>query len=250
MAGSITTPVDLIHLCLKTAGVVGVGQEPDFEDTNDCFVMLNSMIGQWNRERFLIYHLIDSFVISTGAQSYSIGAGGDFNVPRPDRLNAAYIRMLPVTGNQPFDFPLSLIESREDYSAISLKKMSTFPNSVFYDSDWPLGHCYFWPVPSDNQFELHIVIKEHLVQFPTLTTPIALPPEYLDALIWNLTIRIKPLYQLPPDPTTVALARNSLAVIRMANTQISTLRMPSSVLNSRAGIDPTLGSLNGLPWAY
>jgi len=249
MAGTITTPVELIHLCLKTAGVVGVGQEPDFEDTNDVFVILNSLIGQWNRERFLVYHLIDTAVESTGAQFYTIGAGGDFNVPRPDRLNAAYMRLLPVQGSQPFDFPLSLIESREDYSSISLKKLSTFPNSVFYDSDWPLGKIYFWPVPGAN-LEMHVVIKEHLVQFPTLTTPITLPPEYLDALIWNLTVRIRPLYQLPPDPTTVALARNALAVIRMANTQISQLRMPASVLNSRAGVDPTLGNLNGLPWAY
>lgn len=249
MAGSITTPVDLIHLCLKTSGVVGVGQEPDFEDTNDVFTILNSMIGQWNRERFLIYHLVDQAIPSTGAQFYTIGTGGDFNVARPDRLEAAYVRLLPILNNQPFDYQCALIDSREDYSTIALKNLQTFPNSVFYDSDWPLGKLYFWPVPT-TQFEMHVVIKEHLTQFPTLTTTIVLPPEYLDALIWNLTVRIKPLYQLPPDPTSVALAKNALAVIRQANTQIAQLRMPSAVLNGRSGMDPTLGNLNGLPWAF
>jgi len=249
MAGQITTPVDLIHLCLKTAGVVGVGQTPDFEDTNDCFSILNSFLGQITRERFLVYHLVDVAFLSNGAISYTIGAGGDFNVPRPDRLEAAYARLLPVS-TQPFDYPLTLIDSREDYSAITLKHLTTFPNSVFYDSDWPLGHVFVWPVPQNEQFEVHLVIKETLTQFPTLTTPINLPPEYLDMLIWNLSVRIRPLYQMPPDPTIIALAKNSLAVIRQSNTQIPQLRMPSSVMNASSGHDPTLGNLQGLPWAF
>lgn len=250
MAGQITTPIDLIHLCLKTAGVVGVGQTPDFEDTNDVFTLLNSMLGQFTRERFLVYHLIDVSFISTGALSYSVGIGGNFNIPRTDRLEAAYARLLPVSASQPFDYPLSIIDSREDYSAITLKKLTTFPTSVFYDSGWPLGQAYIWPVPQNEQFELHLIVKETLPEFPTLTTPISLPPEYKDMLIWNLSVRIRPLYQLPPDPTCVALAKNSLAVLRTANAQIAQLKMPAAVMNAAHGIDPTLGNLNGLPFAY
>ena len=66
MAGQILTPIDLIHLVLKTTGVTRVGQTPDYEDTNDCFAILNSMLGQLNRERFLVYHLVDNAFISNG----------------------------------------------------------------------------------------------------------------------------------------------------------------------------------------
>lgn len=245
--GQLTTPVDLITLCLRTAGVTGVGQDPLPMDTNDVFTMLNAMIGQWNRNRWLIYHLVDISFPSTAAQSYTVGNGGDFDVPRPDRIETAYARLTANSPNNPFDYPLALITSREDYSALTLKKLSTFPASVFYDSDWPLGHVYFWPIPS-TQFELHIVLKETLSQFPALTTQINLPPEYTEALIWNLSARIRPLYQLPPEPTITALAKASLNTLRQANAQIPVLQMPGGIMNDRSGYDVTLGNLNGLPW--
>lgn len=249
MAGTITTPVDLITLALKTAGVIGVGQTPDFTDTNDCFVILNSMIAQWNRNRWLVYTLVDTAVTSTGAQSYTVGTGGDFNIPRIDRLETAFARLLTGNPNNPFDYPLTLLDSREDYSAITLKRLTTFPTSIFLDSDFPLGKVYPWPVPAAGQFEIHLITKKVLPQFPDLTTTIALPPEYLDCLIWNLSVRIRPLYQLPPEPTITSLAKNALGVIRSANAQVPSLRMPSEVLNGTSGIDPTLGNFNGLPWA-
>lgn len=249
MAGTITTPVDLISLSLKTAGVIGVGQTPDFSDTNDCFVILNSMIAQWNRNRWLVYNLVDTALVSTGAQSYTVGAGGDFNIPRIDRLETAYVRLMRGSPGNPFDFPLVLLQSHEDYAAITLKSLTTFPTSIFLDSDFPLGRVFVWPVPASGQFEIHLVTKNVLSQFADLTTTIMLPPEYTDALIWNLSVRIRPLYQLPPEPTITALAKNALGVIRSANAQIPTLSMPSEILNGTSGIDPTLGNFNGLPFA-
>ena len=80
------TPVDLIRLALRDSGVNGVGQTPNAEDNNDAFTHLNMMLAQWNRKRWLIYHTIDVSLVSTGALSYSVGAGGDFNTPRPDRV--------------------------------------------------------------------------------------------------------------------------------------------------------------------
>lgn len=250
MAGTITTPNDLIALCLRTAGVIGVGQTPDAQDTNDCFAVLNAMMGQWNRERWLVYHLIDTSFRSTGAISYTVGNGGSFNIPRPDQVEAAYARLLPIESGQAIDFALAPIFSREDYASIALKQLVTFPGSFFYDSGYPLGNLFVWPIPQANQFELHIVTKETLQQFPTLTTQITLPPEYLDALIWNLSCRIRPLYQLPPDEQIIGLARNALAIIRSANTQIPALATPPELLNRNAGYDPTAGNFNGIPFGF
>jgi hypothetical protein len=70
------TPLDLITLALKKAGVVGVGQTPEAEDTNDAFSDLNMMLGQWNRRRWLVYHLLDVAKVSTGAASYTVGPNG------------------------------------------------------------------------------------------------------------------------------------------------------------------------------
>lgn len=247
MAGQITTPLELITLCLRTAGVTGVGQTPQPEDMNDCFAVLNAMLGQWNAQRWLIYHLVDIACPSTGAQSYTVGPTSDFAVTRPDKLETAFARLTTSNPAMPFDYPLTIIQSREDYSALTLKKLTTFPAAVWYDSAWPVGQVYFWPIPS-TQFSLHIVLKETLEQFPTITTSINLPPPYIDCLIWNLSVRIRPLYQLAPEPTIVALAKASLNVLRQSNAQVSELRMPASIMLNQTGFDPTLGNLNSLPF--
>lgn len=247
--GLITTPVDLISLALKTAGVIGVGQTPDAADTFDCFLILNAMIAQWNRQRYLIYTLEDVGFVSTGAQSYTVGIGGQFNIPRTDSLETCYVRLLTGSPTNPFDYPLTRIYSREDYSDITLKYMTAFPGAYYFDSEYPMGDLYVWPIPAAGQFEIHIVVKDWILQFPSLTTPINLPPEYIDALLWNLSVRIRPLFQMQVDPAIVALAKVSLNVIRQANAQVPVLRMPNEVLSGR-GQDLTLGNLNALPFAH
>ena len=57
-----------------------------------------------------------------------------------------------------------------------------------------------------------------------------LPPEYIPALKWNLTIRIHASYPgNPATPEVVALARDSLNVIRNANAEIPELSMPAGL---------------------
>ena len=91
----MTTPADLISLALVDSGVLGVGQIALAQDVNNTFTRLNQMLAQWQRKRWLIWHLIDLSVPSTGAQSYSIGPGGDIPMlVRPDRIESAFFRQI------------------------------------------------------------------------------------------------------------------------------------------------------------
>ena len=54
-----TTPADLINLALKTANVLGVGQVASAEDQNDAFNLLNMLMAQLQRRRYMIYQLVD-----------------------------------------------------------------------------------------------------------------------------------------------------------------------------------------------
>jgi hypothetical protein len=93
---------------------------------------------------------------STGAQSYTVGTGGDFNVARPDRLEAAFVRQLIPSGQNQIDFPLQILQAREDYNRIALKTMGTLPQVIFYDSAYPLGVIYPWPVPQASIYQIHL----------------------------------------------------------------------------------------------
>lgn len=227
----MTTAGDLIALAFREAGVVGVGQTAGAQDTNDALTVLNGMIGQWNRRRWLVYHLIDVTCQGTGLLNYSVGPGGDFNVPRPDRIEAAFFRQ---TTNSPpannVDYPLAPIWSREEYNDIALKSLNSFPQVYFYDSGFPLGYVFIWPLPSD-QYEIHLSIKDTLLTFGGLTDNINLPPEYFEALHYNLAVRLRPLFQLPPDNSIIQLAKLALNTLKNANAQIPALQMPANLVH-------------------
>lgn len=220
-------PSQIINQALKAAGILGVGQTALAEDTNDAFTQMNMMLSQWQRKRWLIWHLVTSSFTCTGATSYTIGPAGNFNVAeRPDRLESAFVRQMVNTPN-PVDYDLTILPSREDYNLIALKTMQSFPQYIFYDTGYPTGNLYPWPVPSGSIYQLHITYKALLSQFTSLTQDIDLPPEYNAALFWNLTQRLRILYRLPPDDQINRMAVDSLNVIRGANTQIPTLRIPT-----------------------
>lgn len=231
----MTTALDLITLALKTAGVLAAGITPAAEDVNDSFLVLNGLMASWNQNRWWVYHLVDIATPATGVISYTVGPGGNFNVTRPDRLESAYVRMMPqgiitpnTVGSGPIDYPLAIMETHEEYGRIGQKSLVSFPSVAFYDATLTLGTLYVWPIPNE-QFELHIIVKETLPQFATLTSQINLPPEYFEALYYNLVGRLSLLYQLPINPGVVALATAGLNAIKVANHRVPNLRMPAGI---------------------
>ncbi len=220
---------DLIGLALRVTGVVGVGQTPTTSDTADCFAHLNMMLGQWSRRRWLVYQELDLAFVSTGAQSYTIGAAGNFVAPRVDRLLGGYARLVNYGQAQQADYPLEVIQSREDYAQIVLKAMPSFPCAVWLDPGYPMGVLHFWPIPQASLYELHVLAKADLAPFVTPADTIALPPEYQEALLYNLAARLRPLYGMPPDPTITVMAKTGLNTIRSANVQIPKARMALGV---------------------
>lgn len=222
----MTTARDLVTMALYDAGVFGQDQTPNAIDINNGLTRLNDMMSQWNTNRWLIYHLLDLSLPCTGATSYTIGPGQQFDTPRPDRLeDGCFIRQItPPAPNQP-DWPLTLIQSREAYNNIRLKQLASFPQYIFYDSGFPTGLIYPWPLPS-NLYELHILVKAQLQQFANLTDQYNMPAPYKRAIRFNLQEEMLIAYKLPPDEKLSGLARGALDAIRDSNFQMPVLRLP------------------------
>ena len=228
----MTTPVELIRLALRDAGVNGVGQTPNAEDNNDAFSHLNMMLAGWSRRRWLVYHLQELSIVSTGAQSYTVGTGGDISTTRPSMLEKAWFRLLTGSApGQPIDFPLTILTSFEDYSRIALKSLVSWPQYAFLDSGFPLASIYVWPVPAAGTYSLHVLVKAPLTQFADLTTDINLPPEYMEALLYSLGERLRLSYQLEPDRQLSRLAAAARDAVMSANVQIPLLQMPAGLIN-------------------
>lgn len=219
----------LLTDALVTAGVVGLDESVEPEVINKAFRTANRMISQWQHERYMVYQLVDYGFQSTGAASYTVGAGQNFDInPRPDRLEFAFLRQ-PSGGPQPFDWPLDVLDAHEDYSAIRLKSLGTFSAAVFYNPGFPIGILHPYPIPQATIYELHILVKQTLPQFASLQAQIMLPPEYGAALEWCLARRFKEAFQMPATQTCNQLAAQGKNTIRKANTQVPRLRYGGDV---------------------
>lgn len=238
------TPLDLITMAFKSAGVIGVGQTPQSEDANDALFLLNSMLATWGKNRWLNASLNNAWTASTGKQFYTIGKStSDFNAPRPDKIEFAFARLNPgqTAGSGAPDYELSILPSYEDYAAIRLKLLKSWPSTVYYEPSYPEGKLWFYPIPND-QFELHILAKAGLGSY-TLSDTITLPPEYTEALLWNLAARLRTAYGLPQDAAIVALANGALATIRNSNTQMRNMRLPAGLAGRRSWSGHGIGGI-------
>src|SRR5208337_994298 len=114
-----TTVHDICRAALKECGAIGVGQTPLAEDITDAQTRLQWMLQQWERKRWLVYHLVDFSIVSTGQVSYSIGPGGNIDTNsggnqfnnqfnsqfgpagtvsvRPDKIESAFLRQLTLS---------------------------------------------------------------------------------------------------------------------------------------------------------
>jgi hypothetical protein len=310
------TAREFIELVLREVGVTGVGQTPLDQDINDAFTIMNRMLAQWQKRRWLVPNLIDVKALGNSAKSNQIGPGGYYNAARPDKIQAAYFKQLGSSLSQSnVSYPLTPIWSYEDYAdKIQLKELNTWPTYYFYDAAFPYGNVFIWPIP-DNSYEIHLILKGPIgftiqlasgsisaaglgyvdgaylaIPFTNVSslggggtadvtvaggviTAIAIhdagdgykiadllsldnalmggtgagflwtvntvtssldsefnmPPEYEEAIHYNLCIRLTAHYQYDPNPVHGKLALIALNTIKVSNTQVSQLQMPSSL---------------------
>lgn len=245
-----TSVGDLCKQALKESGAIGIGQTPTADDMNDAWTRLQWLLQQYQVQRFLNYHLNTWTVLSTGQVTpYTVGPGGQIDTTlagvttsRPNRIESAFFQQQLSPGNYgPIRYPVRLIPSMEDYSAIALPNLVTFSLAAFYDPSWArsghLGGLYFYPWPNLNLYSLGIVVREQLpAAFPSLATVMVLPFEYFYALMTNLAVALRPKYGIGsfPGDTLPSAAKEGLRVLRAGNTAIKNLSMPAGL--SRGGL--------------
>jgi hypothetical protein len=234
----MTTAADIVTAGLKKSGIVGLGQTPDGSDTIDALADLNDMLAQWTTQRWMVWNEVDLSFVSTGQTTpYTVGPSGNYAVtPRPDRIEAAYLRQLINPPGLNVDTELKVIPSREEYSTLSLKPLVSFPLYVFLDSAYPTGNLYIYPWPNASIYETHIILKGALPVL-TITSTISMPGQYIAAMKFNLAKRLRQAYGkgLRPDPELNALARSSLDIVKQSNLQVPELVMPKVLISIGSG---------------
>jgi hypothetical protein len=210
------------------------------------------MLQQWQRKRWFVFCLQTFSFISTGAMTYTVGSGGNFNTgsapfnnqfnyqflggagestgsARPARLEYAFLRQLQPSAPSPVDYPLVLLPSMEDYNGIALKSMVSFPEYAYYQPTWPLGTLYVYPVALPNIYEIFISVMAQLPQsFAISSQAFSIPYEYYRAIVTNLAMEIRPLHGIVSfqGDSLPNQAKDALNVLKTNNFAMGLLKMP------------------------
>jgi len=208
----MTTALSLVTDAMQDLGVLKAGGTPSSANQTDCLRKLNSMLSLWSTSSLLVPFRTQVSHTLTGAQSYTIGSGGDINTTRPTFIDSAFVTYL---GN---DFPVEVLRDRTEYDGIALKTTTGIPRAIYYEPSVPLGTLYVYYV-GDSSYTLYLNTRGQLTQFATISTDVDLAPGYDELIYSNLAINIAPMFEVSVSQELAKKARDSMTMVKRLNRQ-------------------------------
>ena len=206
---------DLIAGSLRLLSLYGADETPVDADLNDGLSALNELLNNWNAQHLSVYTVVNRSLPLTVAQSsYTIGIGGDFNVPRPVKIECAGIRLTANGLRRELKLDTSYEWNQIPEKSASAKQ----PLRLYYDNDYPLAIIRIWPVPN-RACSLDLSTWDELADDLTLADDVNLPPSYQRAIRYNLAVTLSSEYGkgMNPDPVVIAIAKESKAELFALN---------------------------------
>ena len=218
-------------------GIVASGETLSGAESADALLILQQMIDTWQADRLKIFTIaINTFPFVLGTQSYTLGTGGNFNMPRPAHIERMGVQILS-NPTQPSEVPITLLDE-DGWANVRVKNISgSYPLFCYPDYGFvgnpPTMTLNFWVIPG---LACNCVIYswQQLSTFPDLaTTDLIFPPAYAEAFNYNLAIRLAAAFPgIPLRPEIVTLAASTLEALKDAN-------LPSPVLRCDPGLSGT-----------
>jgi hypothetical protein len=210
-----TSVAKILVQALKDIGALGVGETPTADEQSDAFDLLKQMLGLWQIDGLMVYASSEIAFNATGAQTYTIGTGGDVDTTRPAEIVSAFWR------DGGIDHPIDVLTSKADYDLICMKTLGAWPEVAFYDPDYPLGTLYVYPQPSSGA--LHINVRAPLPEYASVTEDLSVPKAYELAIRYSLCELLAPAFQMPLRADLAALAKRARKLIKRNNVRIPEL---------------------------
>jgi hypothetical protein len=230
----MATALDMIKRARRLLGALGRGETLNTELANNGLEALNAMLDSWSIDGLLIYAVQSNTFTLTGAQTYTIGTGGTFNMARPDRIEGVFAT---VSGN---DYPLDIINN-DQWNAINQKSItSTYPTCIKYEPFTPLGTISIYPKSSGT---ITLNTYQPLQAFETLTEVLVLPRGYERALAYCLAVEISPEVNKPASREVMMIAASSKAALQRMNADDCILTIDPALLGR--GLGSGLDGYNG-----
>ncbi len=224
------TAGDQINGALRLLGVLAEGESPSADTANDALFALNQLIDSWNTERLSVFQTQDqTYTWPSNTLTQSLGPSGDFLGNRPVFFDDATYFRDASTG---VSFGVKFI-NQQQYDGIAVKTVtSTYPQVIWVNMTYPNVQLTIYPVPT-RPLEWHFVSVAELLNPPTLSTVLTLPPGYLRAFRYNLAVELASEFGVEPTAQVQRIAMISKRNLRRVNNPDDVASMPYPIIATR-----------------
>lgn len=223
---------DLINSSLRKIGVLAAGETPNADEYADSLASLNLMLESWSAEQVAVYQIIDfQNNLSASQQTYTMGTGGNFNTPRPLKIESAGI----ITPDG-LRHAMKIVGAK-DWAAIEEKSLTgKLPKVLYNDNAFPLANLNVWPIPNatGGAPSIDLQIWAQLQQFVTVGDTFSMPPAYFRALVYGLAIDVAPEY----GAQAMAAAAGIAGVAASAKQDVVTLNASNAIGAEPSALPP------------
>lgn len=216
------TATQLIYGALRLCrdGLLRAGRTGSSEQYADGLLRLNDMIDAWALENLTIYYMPRTTkALTSGTATYTIGTGGNINIVRPTRIEAAAL-IIDTSADPETEVPIDVF-TPQDWEGVRQKDLtSPYVQGIYYDFGWTAGlaRITVWPVPTIDITSLVLYTLQALTAFADLVTNYTFPPGYAEALRYQLALRLAPEFGgLLAQADTEKLATKALAIVKRGN---------------------------------
>jgi hypothetical protein len=152
--------------------------------TADALINLNNMVSLLGADNLMYGPVTESFSLTVGDAEYTIGTSADFDTVRPLRVHSCYLR----DGNN-YDWPVNCNLASKDYNRLSSKSFTARPTSLYFLPEYTSAKIIFDAAP-DYAYTAVFEFIKNFTEFAATTTTVSLPPEYKEALVYNLAVSL------------------------------------------------------------
>lgn len=182
-----STAVEIITDARRLIGIHAEEEALAAHELETGLRVLTKMLKSWEADGIGSWVLTEgTLFLSEASASYTFGAGGAFStVP----FEITQMRISKDDGNE---IEMTRL-SREEYFGLPNKTSTGHPVQFFYDRQRDNGKLYVWPAPDDD-YDLAFTYRRRIMDLDDGTNNFDLPPEWEDAITYNLAERLMPMY--------------------------------------------------------
>ena len=210
------TVLDQLKRSLRIIRQLAPGRAPGPSETADAIVVLNAMLDQANTSPLKRYNTrIDAFDLEAGKYVYTLGPGGDWDIPRPVTITKASRIQL---GTSPIHTPIA-VWGEDDWQNIRLQEVAsaTIPLGIYPDGAIPVQNVHVWPGAGPG-YQIELYSGQQIAAFSATSDTIVAPQGYLEWMAYEWAKRLATEWGKEWRPECEQLLREARASIKASKT--------------------------------